>query len=256
MQNSLICEQKREQSKVSVWKYMSHTPPSPAFMEEDEWHISAVRILSLLPELNYIFIFSSHSIIDSHASPILLCVYWTLSTLQVLRSISLCLFSCSSDSFSFWTKLCMCSGKSSTAKYSSERTDEQIVNDVPAHGRQSCCLTDLQNNLKSVILINGLLTCIPWRIFQSVYQHVRICGAVAGERKRWISCMNRKCCSASGVQKGTSGSRDTDVPTVHNTACSVNVKLPSHHLQRAFQTLSFCVASSSWFPPPLATRKN
>lgn len=43
-----------------------------------------------------------------------------LCTLQVFRSISLCRFSCSSDSFSFWTKVFMCSGKSSTDKYSAE----------------------------------------------------------------------------------------------------------------------------------------
>lgn len=45
-------------------------------------------------------------------------------TLQVLRSISLCRFSCSSDSFSFWTKLFMCTGKSSADKYSPNTTNE------------------------------------------------------------------------------------------------------------------------------------
>lgn len=44
-------------------------------------------------------------------------------TLHVLRSISLCLFSCSSDSFSRCTSLFMCSGKSSTSRNSAKHTE-------------------------------------------------------------------------------------------------------------------------------------
>ena len=62
-----------------------------------------------------------------------------LATLQVFLSISRCLFSCSSDSFSFWTRRLMCAGKSSAPRYSANAaTNHQTGGGVGQQTREPC----------------------------------------------------------------------------------------------------------------------
>lgn len=107
--------------------------------------------------------------------PVILC------TLQVFRSISLSRFSCSSDSFSFWTKLFMCSGKSSTDKYSGEMTS--ISNNKNTHLLQDKWTRKNLDFSYLIQFLNQCLTCIPWGVFQSINQHICICRATWKEDK-------------------------------------------------------------------------